>query len=80
VRQIQRESQGAKVFGISSSRLSNIIIYYPDDKKEQQRIADSLSSLDELITAESQKLESYKAHKKGVMQKLSPSKGKPCRN
>lgn len=40
---------------------------------EQQRIADCLSSLDALITAETQKLEALKLHKKGLMQQLFPS-------
>ncbi len=42
---------------------------------EQQKIADCLTSLDELITAEVGKLEAYKAHKKGLMQKLFPAEG-----
>jgi type I restriction enzyme S subunit len=42
---------------------------------EQQRIAECLSSLDTLITAESQKLEALKTHKKGLMQQLFPSTG-----
>jgi type I restriction enzyme S subunit len=40
---------------------------------EQQRIASCLSSLDALITAETQKLEAFKTHKKGLMQQLFPS-------
>jgi type I restriction enzyme, S subunit len=40
---------------------------------EQQRIATCLSSLDALITAENQKLEALKTHKKGLMQQLFPS-------
>lgn len=39
---------------------------------EQQKIADCLSSLDELITAETQKLDALKTHKKGLMQRLFP--------
>jgi type I restriction enzyme, S subunit len=42
---------------------------------EQQRIASCLSSLDFLITAETQKLEALKTHKKGLMQQLFPSVG-----
>ncbi|NTW87885.1 MAG: restriction endonuclease subunit S [Desulfobulbaceae bacterium] len=42
---------------------------------EQKKIADCLSSVDELITAQSQKLETLKTHKKGLMQKLFPSEG-----
>lgn len=41
--------------------------------EEQQKIADCLSSLDELITTQTQQLEAYKAHKKGLMQQLFPS-------
>jgi type I restriction enzyme S subunit len=40
---------------------------------EQQRIATCLSSLDALITAETQKHEALKTHKKGLMQQLFPS-------
>ena len=40
---------------------------------EQQRIADCLTSLDELITAQIQKLAALKTHKKGLMQQLFPT-------
>ena len=40
---------------------------------EQQKIANSLSSIDDLITAQAQKIESLKAHKKGLMQQLFPT-------
>ncbi|MEZ0169505.1 restriction endonuclease subunit S [Microvirga sp. TS319] len=40
---------------------------------EQQRIADCLTSLDALIAVESQKLDTLKTHKKGLMQQLFPS-------
>ena len=39
---------------------------------EEQRIADCLSSLDELITAQTQKIDLLKDHKKGLMQQLFP--------
>ncbi len=73
--QIQKESQGTKVLGLSSKRLAGIEIFFPEDKKEQQKIADCLSSLDELITAHTQKLGKLKAHKKGLMQQLFPAEG-----
>jgi len=43
--------------------------------KEQQKIADCLSSLDEVIELEAQKLEAFKTHKKGLMQQLFPREG-----
>jgi type I restriction enzyme, S subunit len=42
---------------------------------EQQQIAECLSTLDELMAAESQKLDALKAHKKGLMQQLFPREG-----
>src|SRR5690606_39161817 len=43
--------------------------------EEQQKIADCLSSLDDLIAAHSQKLDLLKDHKKGLMQDLFPAEG-----
>jgi len=42
---------------------------------EQQKIAECLSTLDELIGAEGQKLDALKAHRKGLMQQLFPREG-----
>ena len=42
---------------------------------EQQKIADCLSSLDELIAAQARKVEALKTHKKGLMQQLFPREG-----
>jgi type I restriction enzyme S subunit len=42
---------------------------------EQQKIADCLSSIDDRITLETQKLDTLKAHKKGLMQQLFPAEG-----
>lgn len=44
--------------------------------KEQQKIAECLSSIDELIDAESRKLKALAKYKKGLMQKLFPVEGK----
>ncbi|MBM3859696.1 MAG: restriction endonuclease subunit S, partial [Verrucomicrobia bacterium] len=45
----------------------------PEKEDEQQRIANCLSSLDDLIAAQTGKLEALKTHKKGLMQSLFPS-------
>ena len=42
---------------------------------EQQKIADCLTSLDELIAAQGRRVEALKAHKKGLMQQLFPREG-----
>lgn len=60
---------------VSYSQFSAIMLPKPD-RKEQQKIADCLSSLDDLITAEDKKLEALRAHKRGLMQKLFPAEGK----
>lgn len=71
-KQIQKEAQGAKVLGISVTRISNVQISYPKNHKEQQKIASCLATLDELITEQSKKIEQLKQHKKGLMQGLFP--------
>jgi type I restriction enzyme S subunit len=43
--------------------------------QEQQKIADCLASIDELITLEAQQLDTLKTHKKGLMQQLFPAEG-----
>lgn len=42
---------------------------------EQQKIADCLGSLDELIAAQGRKVEALKTHKNGLMQQLFPREG-----
>lgn len=74
-KQIQKEAQGTKVLSISATRISKINIYYPKSPIEQKKIADCLSSLDELITAHTEKLETLKTYKKGMMQNLFPQGG-----
>lgn len=66
---------GAAVKNLNADIIKLLPIYLPKNKKEQQKIASCLSSLDELITAHNDKLESLKEHKKGLMQNLFPQKG-----
>ena len=60
---------------ISKSVFEKFTIQKPQKPEEQQKIASCLSSLDEVIAAHSQKLESLKDHKKGLMQNLFPQDG-----
>lgn len=50
-------------------------LYLPSEEPEHKKIAECLSSLDELIGAESQKLDDVKTHKNGLMQQLFPREG-----
>jgi type I restriction enzyme S subunit len=60
--------------GINSPEYSSLSIPLPPgDLAEQQRIADCLTSLDDLIVTQTQKLEILKTHKKGLMHQLFPS-------
>lgn len=68
---------GARAHGslnVDTKHLWNMPIALPK-LSEQQKIADCLSSLDDLIAAEDQKLLALRAHKNGLMQKLFPAEG-----
>lgn len=56
---------------INKTEFSAVTLFMPKED-EQQAIADCLSSIDDQITAETQKLDQLKAHKKGLMQRLFP--------
>ena len=67
---------------LSANIINNLPIYLPCDSegkvsiKEQQKIADCLSSLEEYINVTKQKVYQLKEHKKGLMQRLFPARGK----
>lgn len=67
--------------GLTSDRLrlyykdfAHIPLIYPP-LAEQQKIADCLSSIDELITAQNQKIDALQKHKQGLMRRLFPAEG-----
>jgi type I restriction enzyme S subunit len=60
---------------INKTQFSGFIIPHPEDKAEQQKIAECLSSVDEVIIAQARKLDALKTHKKGLMQQLFPREG-----
>ncbi len=59
-----------KSIGMQNLRILNISM--PSSTDEQQKIAFCLSALDELIKAETDKIEQLQQHKKGLMQGLFP--------
>lgn len=72
-------TSGARMDGllnINPSDFFYIILPTPIKKEEQQKIADCLSSIDDLISAEEKNLSLLNDYKKGWMQKLFPTEGK----
>ena len=59
-----------KNIGIDSIKKLNSFLSTP---VEQKKIVTCLTTLDTQITTETQKLETLKIHKKGLMQQLFPS-------
>ena len=66
---------GSSYPAINSSDLADILLPVPPDLREKKKIADCLTSLDELIAAAGRKVDTLKAHKKGLMQQLFPREG-----
>jgi len=66
---------GAAPPKLTLGKLKSIPVPIPENRKEQQKIAACLSSLDDVINAESKKLEVLKEHKKGLLQNLFPQEG-----
>ena len=50
-----------------------IDVFVPQKIEEQNKIAECLNSIDDLISAQTEKIEALKLHKKGLMQGLFPS-------
>ena len=76
----KKYSEQTGVPSLSKATISKIKTIVPNVIKtkteEQKRIADCLSSLDKHIDATKRKLDQLKEHKKGLMQRLFPTKGK----
>lgn len=67
--QVMKLSAGISVLGISKNNLSRVKIALPS-KKEQQKIADFLTSLDGKISAIGNELSRAKEFKKGLLQQM----------
>ncbi len=66
---------GGNINNLTNTVLEEFAFPVPRSPAEQQKIAECLSSVDELIAAQARKLESLKTHKKGLMQQLFPREG-----
>jgi len=72
--QITLKSAGSTRYNVGQGILSSVVLPFPSSS-EQQKIAKTLTSLDNLIEAQTKKIETLKKHKKGLMQKLFPLDG-----
>ena len=66
---------GGNINNLKNSDLESFAFAIPISPSEQQKIADCLTSLDEVIAAQGRKVEALKAHKRGLMQQLFPREG-----
>ncbi len=65
-------NEAGGVPSLSKTNIAKIEVAIPKPE-EQQKIADCLTSLDDLITAQAKKLDALKTYKKGLMQQLFPA-------
>ena len=69
------EKVGAVIAHISQKQIESFPVFIPKSQQEQNKVADTLTETDRLISTQEQKVESLKAHKKGLMQQLFPQPG-----
>lgn len=62
--------QGTKVSSISKSAIENVIVRYPLDLKEQEKIGQIFSKYNELIKLHEMEVENFKTIKKSLLQKM----------
>lgn len=72
-KQIDGFQAGGNRQGLNFAQIRSFEVPTPPTVQEQLEVADCLSSLDAQIVVESRKLETFKIHKKGLMQQLFPS-------
>lgn len=73
--------KGAKnTINIKNETFLSKALTVPTDPYEQKKIADCLASLDDLLTAHTDKLEALQQHKKGLLQNLFPAEGQTTPN
>lgn len=74
-RKVLQLVSGSTVFHLYASSMEKLALSFPTERAEQQKIAECLSSVDELIVAQARKLDALKIHKKGLVQQLFPREG-----
>lgn len=67
-------NQGTSIKGFTKDNVAKLLLGVPSPA-EQKKIAECLTSLDELIAAQARKVDALEKHKKGLMQDLFPREG-----
>lgn len=71
-KQLQTLFAGSNINNLKGTDILSMYIYTPTSSQEQKKIADFMSSVDELINNEKIKLEKLIEYKKGLLQNLFP--------
>jgi type I restriction enzyme S subunit len=71
-KQMVAKGKTATMTTIGQSDIASVEISFPRNFQEQQKIASCLSAVDELITAQAERIAQLQQHKKGLMQGLFP--------
>ena len=72
----KRNTNSGGLLSVNMDSFKKLMIPYPQSLTEQHKIAGCFSTLDRMIDATKRKLELLKEHRKGLMQRLFPAKGK----
>lgn len=72
-KQVNNFQAGGNRQGLNFAQIKSFHIPLPPTGNEQDRIANCLSSLDDLVATEAKKLDVLKIHKNGLMQQLFPA-------
>ncbi|CUI27555.1 restriction endonuclease subunit S [Achromobacter xylosoxidans] len=72
---LNRFATGQAQPGLSVEALAKVPVAVPLLEKEQQKIAECLCLLDDLMAVQARKVDALKTHKKGLMQQLFPREG-----
>lgn len=68
--QLRPYMQGVKVTSISRPNIADAKLYFPKSSEEQQKIAEFLSYVDEVIVASEEEIKNLETQKKAVMKKI----------
>jgi len=72
----KKNTNAGGLLSVNMDSFKKLTIPYPPSLSEQRKIAECFVSLDKQIDFTKKKLEQLKEHKKGLMQRLFPAKGK----